>query len=153
MNKTLTAVVGGLAAIALLGACGDDKKSSSGGGNDYCARIVAFKAKSEAFNPDFTNGAPEDLKAAFNEMAAALHDMEKGAPAEIAADVTVEADYIDAMIEILDKYEWDVAASMSDEDYQRLSEINSDTAVADANDHLKAYSEETCGISSATTSA
>jgi len=153
MNKTLTAVVGSLAAIALLGACGDDKKSSSGGGNDYCARIVAFKAKSEAFNPDFTNGAPDELKAAFTEMANALHDMQDGAPAEIAADIKVEVDYLDEMMSILDKYEWDVTASMSDEDYQRMGEINSDTAVADANDHLKAYSEETCGISSATTSA
>ena len=153
MNKTLTAVVGSLAAIALLGACGDDKKSSSGGGNDYCARIVAFKAKSEAFNPDFTNGAPDELKAAFTEMANALHDMQDGAPAEIAADIKVEVDYLDEMMSILDKYEWDVTASMSDEHYQRMGEINSDTAVADANDHLKAYSEETCGISSATTSA
>ena len=151
MNKTLTLVVGTVAAVALLGACGDDKKSGSGGGNDYCARILAFKAESEAFNPDFTNGKPEDLKAAFTQMAASLHDMENGAPAEIAADVKVEADYIDAMIEILDKYNWDVTASMSDEDYQKLGEINSDTAVADANDHLKAYSEETCGIPSDTT--
>lgn len=152
MNKTLTAVVGTLAAVALLGACGDDKKSS-GGGNDYCARIVAFKAKSEAFNPDFANGTPEDLKAAFTGMANELHAMQDGAPAEIAADVKVEVDYIDAMIELLDKYNWDVTASMSDEDYQRLGEINSDTAVSDANDHLKAYSEETCGIPSGTTSA
>ena len=151
MNKTLKLVVGAVTAAALVGACGDDDKKSSG--NDYCARILAFKAESEAFNPDFTNGTPEDLKAAFNQMADSLRDMQNGAPSEIAADVKVEVDYIDAMIEILDKYNWDVTASMSDEDYQRMGEINSDSAVATANDHLQAYSEETCGIPSDSTSA
>lgn len=151
MKKSLTTlVIGTFAAAALLGACGDDKKSST---SDYCARIAKFKSDADSYNMDFGTATPEELKAGFTAMAAALKGLEKGAPAEIAADVKLEADATDQMIAIFESYEWDGNATMSEADSQQLSGLMTDPALSTANDHLKQYEADVCGVSPTTTGA
>ena len=143
MNKRLTTlVIGTFAATALLGACGDDKKSSSTA--DYCARITKFKTDADTYNMDFTSATPEELETGFNAMLNALKDLPNGAPASIAADVKTEVAATEAMVAIFASYGWDGTATMSDADNQKLQGLMTDPELEAANTRLDDYYANTC---------
>ena len=149
MNKRLTTlVIGTFAASALLGACGDDEKSS--GTDDYCARITKFKSDADSYNMDFGTATPDELEAGFTAMVESLKSLQDGAPASIAADVKLEVQATEQMIEIFAAYEWDGAALMSDADNQKLQELMTSDALATANDRLEQFYADECGGSTTT---
>ena len=143
MTKRLTTVViGTFVATALLGACGDDEKSS--GTDDYCARITKFKSDADSYNMNFDTSTPDELEAGFTGMLNALKGLQDGAPASIAADVKVEVEATQQMMDIFAAYEWDGSATMSAEDNQKLQNIMSSEDLIAANDRLEQYYDDEC---------
>jgi len=146
---TIIALAAVLAASTFT-ACGDD--SSSGSGPDaYCARIQAYKDKSDSLDVVFAGDElpdPAKLKDAFTTMQTMIHDLEKGAPSEIAADVAKQGAAIDSVVAIFDKYDWDLMALAASPDMAEMQTQMTGEEMTAASDRLEAYSTNTCGIES-----
>lgn len=148
MRRFTTIALGTVLAAATFTACGDDSSSSSDSG-DYCARIQAYKDKSDSLDVIFAGDeAPDSGKAkdAFTTMQTMIHDLEKGAPSEIAADVKTMGSAIDAVVTIFDKYDWDFVALSTSTDMADLQTQLSGDEMSGASERLEAYSKTTCGI-------
>ena len=149
-KRSTTLLLGAFAATALLGACGDDKKSSGGSSaDDFCGRMTEFKAQMDSFDGimnSSTAPSADDLEAAFTGLAAGIKDLQNGAPAEISDALKTEGEAIDAMVTIFASYDWDATATMSEADSQSLNELMANPAVDEANNTLKDYGTNTCGM-------
>jgi len=151
MRRSLIAVpVFALASFALA-ACGDDEKSSSGGGR------AATAVKGDAFCVKATevDGLIANMAMAFGDSAAtetALKALVDGAtqaealaPTDIADEVTVSVQGFRDLAAGLEKFDWDLEAASADPDFLALMEgTEADAASA----RLETYLLEKCGIAS-----
>ena len=163
------------AALTLLAACGSDSKSDGATGTtagsettvggsdtttgatgsvnpefaDYCQKISDYKANANKFDEVFTSNTPDPAKTeeAFTSMKSLLQDLADNAPSDIAADVSTVNDATAKIIEIFDKYEWDVIKlSAAGDDATKFQEVLNDTAVNDASTRLDTWGQENCGF-------
>jgi hypothetical protein len=147
MKRFTSMALGAVLAATLFAACGDDAKSGSSSTGAYCARIAAYKAKSDELDSVFS-GTPDPAKVeeAFTTMQTMVSDLKDGAPTEIKADVAAMSTAIDSVVEIFSKYNWDFTALASAPEFATLQQTLSGADMQGASDRLKAYSEGTCGI-------
>jgi hypothetical protein len=152
MKRFTTLIIGAVLATAALTSCGSDSKSGSST-SAYCARIKAYKDKSNEFNSVFS-ATPDAAKVeeAYTTMQSMLHDLNNGAPAEIKADVAAMNTAIDKVVVILSKYEWDISAVAVAPEFAELQTELDGTEMQASSDRLETYSTTTCGIPSDTTS-
>lgn len=154
MKRSIALIASGLLATTVFAGCGDDAKSGSGDSTDaYCARIAAYREKSDELDSVFT-GTPDPAKveAAFTTMQAMINDLQTGAPAEIKADVTTMSTAIDSVVEIFAQYDWDLVALASAPEFVELQETLSGTEMTASSDRLEAFSTNTCGLAPEPTS-
>ncbi|HQZ35867.1 MAG TPA: hypothetical protein PK020_15685 [Ilumatobacteraceae bacterium] len=146
MNRSISLIAGAVLAATLFVGCGDDAKSGTSTAA-YCGKIAAYKAKSDELDVVFTGTPDADaVKTAFTTMQSMVHDLNKGAPAEIKTDVATMSGAIDNVVKIFSQYDWDFVKLASAPEFATLQ---SDLAGADmtaASDRLEKYSSETCGI-------
>ncbi|HAN35296.1 MAG: hypothetical protein KAY11_11225 [Ilumatobacteraceae bacterium] len=154
MKRSSTLIVGALLATVAFTGCGDDDKSSGGSSGDYCARIAAYKAKSDELDVVFSDTPdPAKVEDAFVTMQTMISDMKNGAPAEIKADVITMSAAIDNVVAIFSKYDWDFTALAAAPDFAELQDQLAGADMQAASDRLEAYSTSVCGIASETTTA
>lgn len=150
MRRLTTLTLGAVLAVTTFAACGDD--SSSSGGNStaaYCDRIQAYKDKGDELDVIFAGTEvpkSEDVEKAFTTMQGMVHDLQKGAPSEIKADVDTMAGAIDGVVTLFAKYDWDLMALSASEDMATLQTKLQGADMQAANDRLDEYTSKTCGI-------
>jgi len=153
MKRSIALIAGGLLATTLFVGCGDDAKSGSGSSTaDYCAKIAAYKAKSDELDSVFT-GTPDSAKIeeAFTTMQSMVSDLKSDAPAEIKQDVTTMSDAIDSVVKIFSQYDWDFVKLASAPEFATLQQELAGADMTAASDRLEAFSTDTCGIEPETT--
>ena len=153
MKRSTTVLAGALLAAAVLAGCGDDSKSGSSSG-DYCAKIQAYKDKSDELDVVFTD-TPDSaaVENAFTTMQTMINDLKSDAPSEIKDDVAKMSSSIDSIVSIFSKYDWDFIALASAPEFAELQEQLSGPEMQAASDRLQTYSEAKCGIVDDTTSS
>ena len=113
MRNTSHSLAIGLALVfgTLAVGCGDDEASSA----DYCALITSYEADTDAYGGvlDSDNPDPAEVETAFRAIAARVDALEQQAPASIKSDVSAMADATRQLIDLFEKYDWDVAALMA----------------------------------------
>ena len=137
MQKRRVALLGVAALVATGAACAGDEQGSA---EELCAAVgdgTAFAATFDGFDPTDTEAALAQLRAA----RITLGDLRDVAPGEVRDDLTIEVDYIQAMLEALEAAEPDnpgeaVAA------VQRATVAHPD--VDEANARLVAWTAEQC---------
>lgn len=147
MRRLTTLTLGAVLAATTLAACGDDSSSSSGG--NYCDRIQAYKDKGDELDVIFAGDqvpSSDDVEKAFTTMQGMVHDLQKGAPSEIKADVDTMAGAIDGVVTLFAKYDWDLMALSASEDMATLQTELQGADMQAANDRLDEYTSKTCGI-------
>ncbi len=152
MKRSISLLAGAVLAATVFVGCGDDAKSGSGSSTTtYCAKIAAYKAKSTELDSVFT-GTPDSAKieAAFTTMQLMVNDLKSDAPAEIKADVTTMSDAIDSVVKIFAQYDWDFVKLASAPEFATLQNDLAGADMSAASDRLEAYSTDTCGIASDT---
>ena len=148
----MSLIAGGVLVTTLFVGCGNDSKSGPGGSTQaYCAKVVAYKAKSDELGAVFS-GTPDahQVKEAFTTLQSMAHDLGKNAPAKIKKDVSTEATALDSVIKILAKYDYDFAKLAAAPEFADFSSSLDSPEVKAASDRLQAYSTDTCGIASDT---
>ena len=147
MKRSIALIAGGLLATTLVAGCGDGAKSTSGSTAAYCAKIVAYREKSDELDAVFT-GTPDPAKIeeAFTTMQSMVNDLRSDAPAEIKKEVRTMSTAIDSVVEIFAQYDWDLIALASAPEFAKLQETLAGADMAAASDRLKAYSTDTCGL-------
>ncbi len=150
MNRSITLLAGAVLATTLFVGCGDDAKSGSSNAA-YCAKIAAYKAKSDELDSVFT-GTPDSAKveSAFTTMQSMVHDLKSDAPAEIKKDVTTMSGAIDNVVKIFSQYNWDFMALASAPEFAALQQDLQGADMSDASGRLEAFSRDTCGMVSVT---
>lgn len=153
MKRSTTLIACALLATTALSACGDDAKSGSTSTAGYCAKILEYKTKSDELNSVFS-GTPDSKKIeeAFTTMQSMVNGLKTGAPAEIKSDVQTMSTAIDSVVEIFSKYNWDFVALASAPEFAELQSTLAGTDMSAASARLEAFSADTCGIKSDTTS-
>ena len=146
-----TLLIGAFAAAALLGACSDDKKSGGSTDTEYCGLITSYKAKANELDSVMNGTDATAIKAAFTTMQGEVHALDANPPASIAKDVHLMTATVDRMIAIFDKYDYDFTKMSTAPEAAELNELIASTDYTTAQDHLKAYSKDTCGIADDTT--
>jgi len=152
MKRSISLIAGAVLATTLFVGCGDDAKSGSGGSTaEYCAKIAAYRAKSDELDAVFT-GTPDAAKVedAFTTMQSMVNDLKSDAPAEIKQDVTTMSAAIDSVVKIFSQYNWDFVALASAPEFATLQEELAGADMTAASDRLEAFSSDTCGIASET---
>ena len=152
MKRSIALIAGAVLATTLFAGCGDDATSGSGGSTaTYCAKIAAYKAKSDELDSVFT-GEPDAAKIedAFTTMQSMVHDLQSDAPAEIKQDVTTMSTAIDSVVKIFSQYDWDFVKLASAPEFATLQEELAGADMTAASDRLEAFSTDTCGIASDT---
>jgi hypothetical protein len=126
-----------LLAVALAAGCSDDEAGSA---EELCAALrggESFAGAFEGFDPTDTDPALEQLRAARVE----LGRLRELAPSEVRADVTVEIDYVQGLVDALeDAAPSDPTAAVGA--VRRVTEEHPD--VQQATDRLQAWTESTC---------
>ena len=146
MQRTTTLLIGALATVTMLGACGDDSGGGAVSEKAFCGMIQDYKDKADSFDSAFDSTDPKDIENAFTTMQGVLHDLDDAAPAEVKEDLGVMVESVDRMIEIFDKYDWDFTKLATAPEFAELSAELEGQAMSDASDRLDAYSKDTCGI-------
>lgn len=125
-----------VALVAASGACSDDGGSATA----LCAAVRAdpsIATTFTAFDPTDTEAALEQLRSA----RVTLGGLRDSAPAEVRDDLTVEIDYVQALIETLE-------TSPTDDPNATVTAVQQVTAdhagVAQAAANLEAFAEESC---------
>ena len=115
---------------------------------DYCALITSYEADTDAYGGvlDSDNPDPAEVETAFRAIAARVDALEQQAPASIKSDVSAMADATRQLIDLFEKYDWDVAALMASDDLSTIVTLMDSDAISTADERLEQYSEETCGI-------
>ena len=152
MNRSISLIAGGVLVTTLFVGCGSDSKSGSGGSfKGYCAKVVAYKAKSDELGAVFS-GTPDaaQMKDAFTTLQKMAHDLGNNAPADIKKDVATEATALDSMVKILAKYDYDFTKLAAAPEFADFSSSLDSGEVKAATDRLEKYSTDTCGIASVT---
>lgn len=152
MNRSISLFAGAVLATTLFVGCGDDAKSGSGSSTaTYCTKIAAYKAKSDELNSVFT-GAPDAAKIedAFTTMQSMVHELKSNAPAAIKNDVTTMSTAIDSVVKIFAQYDWDFMKLASAPEFAKLQEELAGADMTAASGRLEAFSSDTCGIASDT---
>ena len=152
MKRSIALLATTVFATTLFVSCGDDATSSSGGSTaTYCAKIAAYKAKSDELDAVFT-GTPDSAKIedAFTTMQSMVNDLKSDAPAEIKNDVTAMSNAIDSVVKIFSQYDWDFVKLASAPEFATLQEELAGADMTAASDRLEAFSSDTCGIASDT---
>ncbi len=153
MKKSFTTIaIGSIAAVALLGACGDDKKSDGGaaaGGDDvtaFCAQVQSYKTASDALDVSMEDPTPESMKAAFDTMGSMLADLEKNAPSDIKADLGTMNDAIARTIAVFEQYDYDFMALATSPEFAEISAEMDGEDMTAVQDRLDAWTLDNCGI-------
>ncbi len=126
-----------LVCAVALAACGGDEGSAE----ELCAAVRG----EPGLTSTFTGFDPTDTEAALEQLRAArvvLGDLRDAAPAEVRDDLTIEIDYVQALVEGLEG----VDGRDSEETValvQRITDEHPDVAGAQA--QLAAFAEESCG--------
>jgi|GEM_PF-3344731 len=136
---------------SVLVSCGDN---STGGGaamstEEYCDLIRTYQDEGDAFDTLFSaaDADPAQMKAGFEKMGGMIDDLSSKAPADIKADVEIVAKATNALIDLLDKYDYDFMAMVSDEAASaELETLMGGDDVGAASERLDAWGETTCGI-------
>ena len=152
MKRSISLVAGAVLATTLFVGCGDDAKSGSSGSTAaYCAKIAAYKAKSDELSSVFT-AAPDSAKVkdAFTTMQSMINDLRSDAPAEIKTDVTTMSDAIDSVVKIFSQYDWDFVKLASAPEFATLQKDLQGADMSAASARLETFSSDTCGIASDT---
>lgn len=151
MKRSIALIAGGVLAASLIVGCGDDEKSGGSSTATYCAKIAAYKAKSDELDSVFS-GTPDAAKVeeAFTTMQSMVHDLQSDAPAEIKQDVTTMSSAIDSVVTIFSQYNWDFVALASAPEFATLQDDLAGADMTAASDRLEAFSTGTCGIESET---
>lgn len=168
-KRSTSLLLGAFAVTALLGACGDDKNSSGGAAPtgtaagtgstspgtitsdaDYCSKLKAYRIKRDEMGSIIMNsGDATATKNAFATEQSMLHDLDKNAPTEIAADVHTMTSALDTIIAIFDKYDWDTQAlATAPENAEMTSTMDNADAAAT---RVDTYMTDVCGIPPDTT--
>jgi hypothetical protein len=116
---------------------------------DYCAQITDYKDNANAFDSVFSSNTPDPAKTeeAFTSMKDKLQALTDNAPDAIKDDVGAVNEATGKIIEIFDKYEWDVIKlSAAGDDATKFQEILSDQTVNDASARLDTWGQENCGF-------
>ena len=131
------AVLGMLVALVALAACGGDEGSAE----ELCAALrdqPSVASTFTGFDPTDTEQALEQLRSA----RVTLGDLRDAAPAEVRDDLTVEIDYVQALIEGLEGVTGrDATEAVSV--VQRITDEH--PRVSEAAASLTAFTEESCG--------
>ena len=152
MKKSFTTIaLGSIAAVALLGACSDDKKSDGGtsGGDDvtaFCAQVQSYKTASDALDVTMEDPTPESMKAAFDTMGSMLAELEKNAPSAIEGDLTTMNDAIARTIAVFEQYDYDFMALATSPEFAAISEEMDGDEMTAVQDRLDAWTLDNCGI-------
>lgn len=152
MKRSIALIGGAVLATAVFVGCGDDAKSGSAGSTAaYCAKISAYKAKADELDSVFS-GTPDPAKfeAAFTTMQTMVHDLKSDAPAQIKSDVTTMSGAIDSVVKIFSQYKWDATALTTAPEFATLQQDLQGANMTDASARLEAFSKDTCGIVSDT---
>jgi len=145
-KRSTTLLLGALAATALLGACGDDKKSGGSSDAAYCAQIKDYRATSDALDSTFENPTSASVETAFTTMQGMIHELDKNPPAAISADVHTMTAAVDRIVAIFEQYDWDLVALQTAPEYAELQQQLTGEEFSGASDRLEAYSMDVCGL-------
>ena len=125
---------------ALVGAAGGCSDDEAGSAEELCAAVGdgrAFTDTFEGFDPTDTDTALEQLRAA----RVRLGELRDVAPSEVRGDLTVEIDYVQALIEVLE----DVDPNDPTAAVGRVQQVTDEHPdVQQAADRLAAWTETTC---------
>lgn len=146
MQRTTTLLIGALATVTMLGACGDDSGGGAVSEKAFCGMIQDYKDKANSFDSAFTSNDPKEIETAFTTMQGVLHDLDDAAPSDVKKDLDVMLSTVDRMISIFDKYDWDFTKLATAPEFEELSADLDSQEMSDASDRLDAYSKDTCGI-------
>jgi len=152
MKRSISLLAAAVLATTLFVGCGDDAKSSSADSTaTYCAKIAAYKAKSDELDSVFT-GTPDSAKVedAFTTMQSMVNDLKSDAPAEIKNDVATMSGAIDSVVKIFSQYDWDFVKLASAPEFATLQEELAGEDMTAASGRLEAFSTDTCGIATDT---
>lgn len=171
-------IVGTLAVLSPLAACGSSKSStaestttaaatgdstaaapettatsSGGNGDTYCSKVAQYKTKADSLSAAMTSNNPADLKNAFETIQVMIHDLDTDPPADIAADVHTMRQVSDEVVAVFRKYDYDVTKLSAAPEYAELSKKVDSDAISAANKKLDEYSTGVCGLPPDTTLA
>ena len=136
-----------IAGASLLVACGDGDAAMSTA--DYCKLILTYQEEGDAFDTLFGGDEmdPAAMKAGFEKMGGMIDDLSAKAPAEIEADVALVAKATNALIDLLEKYDYDFMAMVADEEASaELESLMGGADVGEASARLDEWGQTNCGI-------
>lgn len=142
-------IVGAVAVLTPLAACGSSKSStSSSGGSDaaYCEKVKQYKAEADASEPALKTNDPAKIRAAFESTLGAVKDLDKDAPSAIAADVHTVRLLADKLVTMFSKYDFDAAKLSAAPEFAALSSEMDSPELTAANDRLDKWGQDVCGI-------
>jgi hypothetical protein len=159
-------IVGTLAVLTPLAACGGSSKSSTSGASsettvasdstsgsnsgtsdsEYCAKIKEYKAQSDALDAVMQSTDPKAIRKGFETILVMLHDLDKNPPSAIAADVHAVREVSDEVVSVFDKYDYDFTKLATAPEFEALSKKMDSAAINDSNKKLDAYSTDVCGL-------
>lgn len=156
-------IVGALAVLAPLAACGSSKASTSesassaaapettaasSGGSDaaYCEKVKQYKAEADASEPALQTNDPAKIRDAFESTLGAVKDLDKDAPSAIAADVHTVRLLADKLVSTLKKYDYDIAKVSASPEFATLAKEMDSPDLNAANDRLDKWGQDVCGI-------
>jgi hypothetical protein len=111
---------------------------SGGGSNEYCGLANTYTGAMSRF---FEPGSTGDIRALYQGAAAAARDAVKVAPPEIKADVQVVADTMTALVDALERVNYEIPR-LPQSVIARLMAPD----FADASGRLSAYARDVCGL-------
>lgn len=142
-------IVGAVAVLTPLAACGSSKSStSSSGGSDaaYCEKVKQYKAEADASEPALKTNDPAKIRDAFESTLGAVKDLDKDAPSAIAADVHTVRLLADKLVTMFSKYDFDAAKLSAAPEFAALSSEMDSPELTAANDRLDKWGQDVCGI-------
>lgn len=160
MNSRRNTIVSAVAALGLLGltACGGDDSSSSsdaasidtvtndslftgaGDGSDFCNLARQFSEATNGMDPS----DPAQFKKGMQDMGGVIDKLADIAPDDIKDDMKGAAESIHSLLDVLEKYDYDMVALAANEE-----DMATATAAMDSNPSMEAvdaYMADTCDI-------
>lgn len=137
-----------MATSTVLAACGSTDGATVSTA-DYCELIRSYQDDGDAFDSLFSSpdADPATLKAGFEKMGSMIDDLSAKAPADIKTDVDLVAKATNALIDLLEKYDYDFMAMVADEEASaELESLMGGADVGAASERLDAWGQTNCGI-------
>jgi hypothetical protein len=148
MKRTIGVLVA-TAALFALTACGDSG-GKGGASGSYCDLVRSYTSSNSALDDAFTSGDAGALKTELNKLKPMLQTLQSQAPDEIKADVDLMATNLLKMIDVFDKYDYDMTKVAAAPEFADVSTAMTSDEVSKASDNLDKYESEVCGITPTT---